>query len=108
MMSNCNFRVGQKVVCINDTWNEYHAQVVRALDVVLPVKGEIYTIRSIIVRPHRSDLLLHEIINPIIEYDIGPAEQHFNVLRFKPVVERKTDISIFKAMLNPSKEQVSA
>jgi hypothetical protein len=36
----------------------------------------------------------------------GPVWHHSS--GFRPIVERDTDISIFKAMLNPSHEQVSA
>jgi hypothetical protein len=104
----CNFRVGQKVLCINDQWNEYHANIARRLGVTLPVLGGIYTIRAIEIRPQRGDLYFVEIVNPIIEYDIGRAEQGFHVARFRPVVERKTDISVFRAMLNPSKQPVEA
>lgn len=32
----------------------------------------------------------------------------WDMVRFRPVVERKTDISIFTAMLNPSKQRVEA
>lgn len=32
----------------------------------------------------------------------------FDPKRFRPITERKTDISIFKAMLNPSKTEVTA
>jgi hypothetical protein len=49
-------------------------------------------------------LWLDEIKNPVLRYTDGDVgEIPFAAFRFRPVVERKTDISIFTAMLKPSK-----
>lgn len=98
-----SFRVGQKVVCVDD---EFHGDF---FDVpCLPVKGLVYTIRSIEVMTgsdgEQSPIIrLVEVINPAMPWTIGDVEIGFVPRRFRPVVERKTNISIFKAMLNPSR-----
>lgn len=93
---NCHFIVGQRVVCID-------ADNTDLLD-----KGGVYTINYVGCWPARSGL-----DGAVVLYGVGLVEAEasglgFDARRFRPVVERKTDISIFKAMLNPSKEQVSA
>lgn len=110
MMSNCNFRVGQKVVCINSRVTpDYHA---KGLDYRGDLDGlrdgEVYTIREVFYccLHQRVLVCLRE-----IKRDISNRTRHefgFEPRRFRPVAERKTDISVFKAMLNPSKEQVRA
>lgn len=83
-----NFRVGQKVVCIDDSVNPYGVLA------TYPKKGVVYAVRG--VHPDGDAIFLDSIINPLI----GGREPCFLNYRFRPVVERKTDISIFKAMLN--------
>ena len=100
----CNFRVGQKVVCISGP--------ARRDMVTDPVVGDVYTVRGI-NKDQRGDIGIHlaEIVNRprrIISLGGEIREPGFFAYHFRPVVQRKTDISIFKAMLNPSKEQVSA
>jgi hypothetical protein len=92
------FRVGQKVVCItaprkNGNWSGLHPSV----------KGRIYTVRETYTSPYNGKLSLRfeEHINPICPcWDI---ECGYTAERFRPIVERKTDISIFTAMLRPCK-----
>lgn len=89
----CNFRIGQKVVFVNGEGvaNRWHKE--NMLDV-----GKVYTIDTIV--------------------DFGPdqgiglcvdgsrrAWQHW---RFRPLVTRKTDISVFQAMLTGQKVGVPA
>jgi hypothetical protein len=92
-----NFRVGQKVVCIRrrqgDLFDGEHD----------PVLGQVYTIRSLSYWEGMLGLHLEEIINPIVMTRCGILERCFYAYRFRPVVERKTSIEIFTAMLNPSK-----
>lgn len=86
------FRVGQKVVCVD------------ASGAASPfiIKGGIYTIAGFDARrasnSDRPGLFLAEVDST----DRGRYYGSFLANRFRPVVERKTDISIFKAMLNPS------
>ncbi len=84
------FRVGQKVVCVDASEFEQY------LD-----QDAIYTVTSIRM--------------PFISVNCRPgpiettteAARGYYARRFRPIVERKTDISIFKAMLTPAgKEKV--
>lgn len=83
---------GQKVVCINDSFNEF----VRAIYKQLPVKGNTYTIREVflgrekIVRGGDSatvGLLLHELHNPPDPFHQGQQELGFSSERFAPLEE---------------------
>jgi hypothetical protein len=88
------FYVGQRVVCVNDSpaWDG-HVPFVR--------KGAIYTIRC--VSPAEDcdgnlGLRFHEVADPPPRPMMAPW---YCATRFRPVVERKTDISIFMRMLRP-------
>jgi len=93
---SCNFHVGQKVVCINDD---------KSASLRL---GCVYTVVGLLDRMLPTCLGTTEYGVALLE--AKPNELHigFASSRFRPVVERKTDISIFKAMLNPSKQRISA
>jgi hypothetical protein len=84
------FRVGQKVVCVYDK-NYLVDPMLRAH----PHKGEVVTIAGI--KPNGTVY--------IDGCGVGERYPAFFPHRFRPVIERKTDISIFKKMLRPvSKE----
>jgi hypothetical protein len=92
-----NFRVGQKVVCVNDSMSAY--------GVTSPLKkGSVYTVSDVMFgtswRGPDTGLILVGV--PCVAQFV----RGYSASRFRPVVERKTDISIFKAMLNP--KQASA
>jgi hypothetical protein len=97
------FRVGQKVVLINDDWVKDDPRMVFGGYYVpyFPVKGPVYTVRDA-----GAFIRLVEIVNPIRNFRNGENEVCFNASRFRPAVERKTDIAIFQAMLNPSLEDM--
>jgi hypothetical protein len=81
------FRVGQKVVCVDAS----------GLTLIKPLTiGAVYTIRELYDDPIRGPaVMLEEIIN--IMHPRG--EFGYRSVRFRPIVERKTDISIFTKML---------
>ncbi len=90
------FRVGQKLVCVNaptgEPFGPYRA---------FPKLGQTYTYRGCL---NEDSIYLAEIQN-----DFGKAaEVAFYKSRFRPAVDRKTDISLFTAMLNPSKQEIEA
>jgi hypothetical protein len=84
------FRVGQKVVCIEGC-NESG---------FLLIEGAIYTISG------------HGYFGSKFLYDLAEvstsAPHAWRGTRFRPVISRKTDISIFRALLVPSKQGADA
>ena len=95
------FRVGQKVVCVDADG----LQSDRSIFSSLPQVGSVYTVREIIPSdcgwPRVPALTLNEIKG---EWDpMWGVEYSFLATRFRPIVDRTTDISVFKEMLHPSK-----
>jgi hypothetical protein len=94
------FRVGQKVVCVRvkmPSWTLRYG-------VVGPSEGGVYTIRSVTGFSLGPIVLLNELRNPecCMNDDIGiKTEPYFPAAWFRPIVERKTSIEIFKRMLLP-------
>jgi hypothetical protein len=88
-----SFHVGQKVVCINVDGLLVEGDPPKRL-----VKGRLYTIALLEVRP---DGVLR----------LRTTEHRSNFLdasRFRPVVARKTDISIFTNILNTQRVRTDA
>jgi len=104
------FRVGQKVVCVDASKRGTLGSV--NYDRPQLTKGAVYTIRELDGCDGYHAVRLVEIVEPILDIwiDRGPSEPAWYSGRFRPIVERKTDISIFKAMLTPAgkKERVNA
>lgn len=90
----CHFVVGQKVQCIKDEWES----VIFNSDVPGPRRGDVVTIRAIVVHEDEAYLALQEQF----------SSRGYLASGFRPLTERKTDISIFKAMLNPTRSAVPA
>jgi len=82
------FRVGQKVVCV-----DAHGNATITLNSVYTVSGLFDGFPS--GRPGIFLVEVHEAHNKF------PFFAH----RFRPIVSRKTDISCFTVLLNPSKER---
>src|SRR5262249_8094610 len=95
-----SFHVGQRVVCIKRSGDGYGWEI-------LPRVGGIYTIRGFDYRAacdEKEGVWLEEIVNKPAMY-MGYtclSEASFGRSHFRPVTERKTDISIFKRMLVPA------
>jgi hypothetical protein len=91
------FRIGQKVVCIDNGPNPKLKNNFWIGDI--PIVGNIYTISGFgFAEATNEELLVLVEIKNCSRHGIG-----YSAWRFRPVVERKTDISIFTAMLKPSK-----
>jgi hypothetical protein len=74
---------------------------------VLPAEGQVYTVRAFGVTSEGNyGLFLNEVVRP--PSSVTGVEMPWGVWRFRPVVERKTDISVFRAMLNTTPETVGA
>jgi len=85
------FRSGMKVVCVDDD-----GQACSSGD--RPVRlGAIYTVRDAFDFFGEPAVRLEEIMNP--------RDRAYHAYRFRPIVSRKTDISCFTVLLNPSKER---
>jgi hypothetical protein len=91
------FSIGQRVVCIapHPEWE--------AVGCTVPQVGGVYTVRGI---DETDGLLLEEIINDgpgsidaATGQSVPPGEESFWLYRFRPLAERKTDIAIFKRIL---------
>lgn len=108
----CNFRVGQKVVCV--TKNKMVGIIERehaiSLGAVYPEENGIYTVREIYVsRSGVPAVLLTELNNCALSLSLGAAREcGFAASWFRPALQRKTDISVFKAVLNPARSAVLA
>lgn len=86
------FRVGQKVVCVDDK----HP----ANPDPMPIAGKVYTIRGFSRADFGEDgLLLEEVATGALHSNGN--ERGYMIRRFRPIVERKTDISCLKALLVP-------
>jgi hypothetical protein len=86
------FHVGQKVVCIRSGTPPNGETP--------PLVGAVYTVRDIVDRGHKIGIRLVEIKNRPRNYGVcGYMECTFSPKCFRPIVSRKTDISIFTEML---------
>ena len=101
------FRVGQEVVCIDNSYFKKLASNAPEYWPTYPELKTVYHVRAVIECPFTGErgLYLKEIvcgINPLLNLEHG-----WMIKNFRPLV--KTDISIFTAMLAPSpKKRVEA
>lgn len=88
------FRIGQKVVCVRGPLGNSDAPY-------KPKVGQIYTIREIYTDHPCPELgaalRFEELRNPMNPFH--KKEYGFYACRFRPVVEKKTDISVFEEIL---------
>jgi hypothetical protein len=96
--------VGQKVVCIIEVGKRWSHQVYYK-DIVAPVSNGIYTIRAVEMDFEWVGLLFEEIRNRQHRFRGGVAEPTWRDLFFKPLEEKKTDISTFKKLLTPAPKE---
>lgn len=99
------FHVGQKVVCV-----DAKSKIGRRTPLV---RGATYTVRwSGLFANHWTNgvsvpcVRVAEITRPCLD-DITNEDTPFGSCRFRPVIERKTDISIFTEMLTPKNSRVT-
>jgi hypothetical protein len=96
-------KVGDKVQCVRATGIPYHA-------IVAPSEGDVCAIREIVTHGDEILLRLDEYRNELMtcinhgeRFFVEPAFCH---TRFRPVMPRKTDISIFTRLLNTAPAQI--
>jgi hypothetical protein len=83
-----NFRVGQKVACVDASSHNTSNSTLR--------EGAVYTVTGF---DPKGRLYLDGARH------LRNALTGFNAYRFRPVVERKTDISVFTSMLSPVRKE---
>ncbi len=100
------FHIGQRVICVDDRFlgeNRVFDPTFAERCPNVPVKGHIYTVRDFVVPyagyPGTPGMLLKGIINPPCPYFEGTFEPSFFPSHFRPLSERKTDVSVFTAIL---------
>ena len=97
------FHIGQKVVRVPvENPESYGDAALRGKTTMgKPVIGCVYTIRAINEWPHATILRFAEFdYSHLIGINGSTIEPGWNSRGFRPVVERKTDISIFTEILN--------
>ena len=103
-MSYVDWKVGDKVVCVDDTLGNYSSWKVADECMDGLVAGRVYTIRRVGVFAGTLCVWLREIHRPLrgrLCRQFG--EIGFAAARFRPVQTRKTDISVFTRILNNPK-----
>jgi len=75
-------KIGSLVELIDDTNWKY---ILEAND-IYPVKGVVYTVRSVEAFPNGAGILLEEIVNPIRLFKQGEVEVHFAAKRFRELL----------------------
>jgi hypothetical protein len=102
-----SFNVGQKVVYVGgpNLPREWTPPQIKAGSLYLK-KGAIYTIREIdpiyIRQFGMVGIRVEEVVFPLVPWLDDMFEIATLACKFRPIVERKTDISIFTAMLTPN------
>jgi hypothetical protein len=103
------FRVGQKVVCV-DASGGFRNMLGEVVDTNELTLGAIYTVRWVGIRDSEDfGIRVEGIVRGSAPkgYRASNAgdDVPFAATKFRPLVSRKTDISCFTVLLNPSKER---
>jgi hypothetical protein len=97
-----NFRVGQKVVCV-DASHAPGCSRWGSPESVLTA-GAVYTVREIGLNARgTAGVRLQERVLRGVYYHTRFEDNFYGAWRFRPAVERKTDISIFTKMLTDTR-----
>lgn len=101
------FYVGQRVVCVDDSISGYgkgrsdHPHRLRG--------GQIYTVRDVGINEQICDDAIPVLwLEGVTRLNCYGQDVGYAAARSRPVVERKTSIETFTAMLNPSDKRVEA
>lgn len=107
-----NFHVGQKIECVSIARNrdaQYRYAAAYGHKLVFPKVGEVFIVRDADIHANGTPVIrLFEIVNPSIPYKNFTGEVWMASEHFRAVVERKTDISVFTAMLHTQRTRVPA
>jgi hypothetical protein len=90
-----NFHVGHKVTMKNaEPWEDG--------DEAAPVFGVVYTIRAVDIEDNGVYLRFTEVRNDPGQYANAFGEVNWDAEEFRPLIDRKTDISTLTALLDPA------
>src|SRR5581483_84243 len=98
------FRIGQKVVRVGAMPTYEHAWAKR-IKFSYPAVGEIVTIKTINNWPTGAILTFYEHDNSALAGNVSQIEPGFGAKHFRPIVERKTDISVFTQILRKASKK---
>lgn len=107
------FHVGQKVVCVSDAYScQWVRRVWRIFRRSTPVlhnlnKGDVYTVTGVARIEATPEPFIGLYVAEARHFGM-PVDVPFPSLLFRPLITRKTDISIFKSMLAPQKAREDA
>lgn len=100
-----NFHVGQKVVCVNAKGG-FRNLLGEIVDLHEITENAIYTIRWIGISNGVPVVKLRGVVRGRVPKPLRASNRGKDVpfasSRFRPLIERSTDISIFQQLLNPS------
>src|SRR5687768_445102 len=103
------FRVGQKVVRVGSKSVGAVLDASRIGHFTVPAIGEVCTVSTINEWSYGTLITLCEHDNSHLIAELGCRyEPGFNAEAFRPVVERKTDISVFQAILRKATKKKRA
>jgi hypothetical protein len=94
------FHVGEKVVCVNDGPTD-------GGHIVSLKKGTVYTVQFLCAAENHAEKNVGIFVCGVAEEPRNGFCDCYNAERFRPLIERKTDISVFTEMLK-TKELVGS
>lgn len=102
------FRIGQKVVCVDDSGGNYSPWPI-SIDSTVDglTKNRVYHIRRVGKYRGAKVVWLAEINRGRCSNHPRAGEVGFARERFRPLIERKTDISIFTEILHNTKSPIT-
>ena len=93
-----DWKVGDRVVCVEETKAHYHRPL---------VVGKVYVIRSFLVHPGTGEVGVRLVgVENGVSSKYG-IERGYQARRFRKVEPKKTDISIFTSMLRRVSSKVT-
>lgn len=97
------FRVGQKVVCVDAGNYRWPGKVWLSGEEIF--EGNVYTIKAIGESHGETCCQLYEVARITNSPQSTEGVWGYGCYRFRPAVDRKTDISVFTVILHKKKER---
>jgi hypothetical protein len=97
------FKIGQKVICIDDGDIDAIGEVWRPGEEIH--EGKIYTVSAIVSHRSLGQMVSLVEVERSTECWLLWGHKGYGAIRFRPIVERQTDIFVFTEMLKESRGQ---